>query len=61
MERVFVFRDKVLPDPGPEWSPEAVKGLYSGQFPELVNARVNEREEGGKRIIEFVAQVGTKG
>ncbi|MEN2981304.1 MAG: PRTRC system protein C [Thermus sp.] len=61
MERVLLFKGKSLPDPGPEWSPEQVKMLYSGQFPELLNAAVSEREEEGKKIVEFVPQVGTKG
>jgi len=61
MERIIKFRDQVLPDPGPEFSPEAVRDLYAGQFPELANASVQVEEKDGVQVVSFVPRVGTKG
>ncbi|GIW31433.1 MAG: hypothetical protein KatS3mg071_1607 [Meiothermus sp.] len=61
MERTFLFKGNTLPDPGPEFSPEQVRELYAGQFPELNNASIQEREQDGRKTIEFMVQVGTKG
>ncbi|WP_253665053.1 PRTRC system protein C [Thermus scotoductus] len=52
---------KVLPDPGPEFDPEAVRELYAAQYPQLASASIVEREEDGVRVVEFVPRVGTKG
>ena len=51
MRRIFKFRGQLLPDPGEGFTPEMVKELYAGQYPDLANAQV----------VEFVPRVGTKG
>lgn len=61
MSRIFKFRGQLLPDPGEGFTPEMVKELYAGQYPDLANAQVVEREEEGVKVIEFVPRVGTKG
>ncbi|RTG94880.1 PRTRC system protein C [Thermus scotoductus] len=61
MERILKFMGKVLPDPGPEFDPEAVRELYAAQYPQLASASIVEREEDGVRVVEFVPRVGTKG
>jgi PRTRC genetic system protein C len=61
MERIIKYKGNTLPDPGPDFTPEQVRDLYAGQFPELNNARIQVHEEGGISTVEFVVQVGTKG
>lgn len=61
MERIFKLRETVLPDPGPEFSPEQVKELYSSQFPELANAALQVEEVDGVQVVRFVPRVGVKG
>lgn len=61
MERILKYKGNILPDPGPEFTPEQVRDLYAGQFPELNNARIQVHKEGGVQTVEFAVQVGTKG
>ncbi len=51
-----------LEDPNPALSIEAVKELYSAQYPELLNAKtVNKGFVKDNLVIEFTTVAGTKG
>lgn len=38
-----------------------VQASLAGQYPEVSNATVRERTEGGLRVVEFLPQPGRKG
>lgn len=62
IERVFKYDKKELKDPNTSYTESQVLDVYSEQFPELINARVDGPEiENGKAIFNFVTNVGTKG
>jgi PRTRC genetic system protein C len=60
--REFKFGSITLPDPGPAMTDEQVKDHYSTAYPALTTATVGGEEySGAKRIVEFKANLGTKG
>ena len=60
--RSFKVGNRVLPDPNPNLTPEAVKDLYAAQYPELASAAVEGPElRNGQQVYTFPRQVGTKG
>lgn len=60
--RAFVFNGVNLNDPGPDFSPDEVRDIYSAQYPDLVTAVVGEPAiEGDTATYTFVRNVGTKG
>lgn len=61
LARVFKYNGVKLPDV-PGMSPEEVKALYAGQYPELTSAEVEVGEiVRGVQEINFRRAVGTKG
>lgn len=45
-----------------QMSTEQVRDMLKGQFPEVVNAKISERQaEDGNTIVEFAAQPGRRG
>jgi PRTRC genetic system protein C len=50
-ERVFLFKDKRLPDLGEHLTPEEVMGIYANQYPSLTNGEIGGPyyEEGEER------------
>jgi PRTRC genetic system protein C len=62
MKREFRFNGKKLPDPNPKLDPEAVRGFYQSQFPEIVNAVIEGPVlEAGVRVYRFATRVGKNG
>ena len=60
--RAFKVGNRVLPDPNPNLTPEAVKDLYAAQYPELASAAVEGPElRNGQQVYTLARQVGTKG
>lgn len=60
--RVFSYAGLTLPDPNVTLSPEEVKAIYAGQYPELATAAINGPEAIGDKLrYEFVRAVGSKG
>lgn len=60
--RTFTFNGMKLPDPGPDFSAEEVKELFTNQYPDLVTAIID-----GPSITDdvaaytFIRNVGSKG
>ena len=51
-----------LLDPGPSFSPEAVRDLYTAQYPELTTASVDGPEVSGETMTyKLVRAAGAKG
>lgn len=66
IERIFkldVGGDTLnLTDPNPELSDEEVKDLYSAQYPQLLNATINNLGLVDEKLVfEFQTVAGTKG
>lgn len=66
LEREFKFEKNgttvTLPDPNPDYTIEEVMQYYSGQYPELTTAKLEEPKVEGSKVIHRVRQsVGTKG
>lgn len=66
LKREFTFQKNgtqvTLPDPNPEMSIQEVMQFYSGQYPELTTATLEEPVVEGKKATYKVRQtVGTKG
>jgi PRTRC genetic system protein C len=60
--RKFTFNGVNLPDPGPNFSVDEVKDIYSNQYPDLATAIVNEPSiSGDVATYTFTRNVGTKG
>ena len=60
--RVFKYGIQIIPDPGPEYSNEQVLGFCRTYFPELGQAKSEEKTlENGTREITFSKQGTTKG
>lgn len=65
VEREFKFSKNgtpvTLPDPDPDMSLEEVLNFYSGQYPELTTATLEEHKiEGNKATYRVKTTVGTK-
>ncbi len=62
LTRVFKYQSLTLPDPGPDKTPEQVKAMYSGPYPELATAVVEgPQTKGDTSTYTFTRAVGTKG
>lgn len=62
LTRKFSFNGADLPDPGPAFSPEEVKDLYSNQYPDLSTAIINPPSiKDDVATYTFSRNVGTKG
>ena len=48
LTREFNYNDMRLPDPGPAFTPDQVRDLYSAQYPELTTATVDGPEYAGE-------------
>lgn len=59
--RVFIVDSRKVPDPDASLSIEQVRQQFTPLFPDLQNAEVQERDEAGEHIVEFLRRVGTKG
>ena len=60
--RQFKFGDKVLDDPNPDWNTKQVIDFYTGTYPEMVNANLQEPEiKGNKMVYSIEIKTGTKG
>lgn len=61
MARIFVVDGKEMPDHDENLTIEEVKRQLTTFYPELSNAKVEERTRGEDQIYEFKRQVGVKG
>ncbi|MEO6610715.1 MAG: PRTRC system protein C [Chitinophagaceae bacterium] len=66
LKREFKFNKNgtpvTLPDPNPDFSEQEVLNFYSGQYPELTTATLEEPVvEGSKASYKVRTTVGTKG
>ncbi|CAE6966075.1 PRTRC system protein C [Paraburkholderia domus] len=60
--REFTYNGVALLDPGPTFSPEEIRDLYSAQYPELTTAAIDGPEYKGEVIcFKFVRAAGAKG
>jgi PRTRC genetic system protein C len=60
--REFVYNGVNLTDPGPAFTPEEVRDLYSAQYPELTTAAIDGPEYSGQVMrFKFVRAAGAKG
>jgi len=62
LTREFVYNGVTFPDPGPTFSPDDVRDLYSAQYPELTTAAIDgPTTEGDVMRFTFVRAAGAKG
>ncbi|WP_321871217.1 PRTRC system protein C [Paraburkholderia tropica] len=60
--REFTYNGMKFADPGPAFSPNDVRDLFSAQYPELTTAAVDGPEFVGEvAIYKFVRAAGAKG
>jgi PRTRC genetic system protein C len=60
--REFTYNGMRFADPGPAFSPDQVRDLYSAQYPELTTASVDGPEVAGEvATYKFVRAAGAKG
>lgn len=60
--RTFKYNSVDLPDPGPQYTAEQVRDLYSATYPEITSAAIEGPEQkDGKLVYSFRKAVGTKG
>ncbi|MGU7775654.1 PRTRC system protein C [Burkholderia sp. MR1-5-21] len=60
--REFLYNGMALMDPGPAFSPDQVRDLYTAQYPELTTAAVDGPEIKGEVVsYTFVLAAGAKG
>ena len=60
--REFLYNGMTFVDPGPAFSPDDVRDLYSAQYPELTTAKVDGPEHKGETAsYTFVRAAGAKG
>ncbi|WP_321794807.1 PRTRC system protein C [Caballeronia sp. J97] len=60
--REFIYNGVALADPGPSFTPDDVRDLYSAQYPELTTAAVDgPAMEGEVMRFTFVRAAGAKG
>jgi PRTRC genetic system protein C len=60
--RQFSYNGVAFLDPGPTFSPEDVRDLYSAQYPELTTASVDGPDiSGDVATYKFVRAAGAKG
>ena len=62
MTREFRYAGLVIPDPNPEITPDGVREVFAGTYPELATASVKGPAfEGSKMVYQFLAGAGVKG
>lgn len=62
VRRVFQYKNKNLPDPNPNLTPEQIRGIIAATYPEVTSAVIQGPTfKGDEERYEFVAHVGTKG
>ncbi len=63
LKRIFkIGATRVVEDASTEsLSNEQVRDLLKGTYPEVANATIRERVEGGTKVVEYLAQPGRKG
>lgn len=62
IERVFKFKNTVLTDPDPDFTPDEVLAFYSNTYPELTTSSVHSQlTEEGIMEYTFKTTIGTKG
>lgn len=62
LTRTFKYNSVDLPDPGPQYTVEQVRDLYSATYPEITSAAIEGPEQkDGKLVYSFRKAVGTKG
>ena len=62
LTRKFQYNSITLSDPNPALTPEQVKEVYAGQYPELTNSVVEGPvTKGGTATYKFTRAVGSKG
>lgn len=62
LTRTFKYNSVDLPDPGPQYTAEQVRDLYSATYPEITSAAIEGPEQkDGKLVYSFRKAVGTKG
>lgn len=60
--REFTYNGMKFADPGPAFTPEDVRDLYSAQYPELTTATVDGPEFAGETATyKFARAAGAKG
>ena len=60
--REFTYNGMALMDPGPAFSPDQVRDLYTAQYPELTTAAVDGPDlKGEVAHFKFVRAAGAKG
>jgi len=60
--REFVYNGVNLADPGPTFTPDEVRDLYSAQYPELTTAAIDGPEYSGEVMrFKFARAGGAKG
>jgi PRTRC genetic system protein C len=60
--REFTYNGMKFADPGPAFTPNDVRDLFSAQYPELTTASVDGPEFAGEvAIYKFVRAAGAKG
>ncbi|KVR82614.1 PRTRC system protein C [Burkholderia vietnamiensis] len=60
--REFLYNGMALMDPGPAFSPDDVRDLYTAQYPELTTASVDGPAiKGEVMVYTFVRAAGAKG
>ncbi|CAE6848528.1 hypothetical protein R69746_07243 [Paraburkholderia aspalathi] len=60
--REFAYNGMTLLDPGPSFSPDQVRDLFTAQYPELTTAAVDGPEMAGEVArYKFVRAAGAKG
>ena len=60
--RIFTLRGQRIADPNPDLTPEGVRDLLSGTYPELTNAALEGPiYQGDEAVYTFSVKAGTKG
>lgn len=60
--REFTYNGVNFADPGPTFTPDDVRDLYSAQYPELTTAAIDGPEYAGEVMrFKFVRAAGAKG
>jgi PRTRC genetic system protein C len=60
--REFAYNGMTFLDPGPSFSPDQVRDLYTAQYPELTTATVDGPEiDGEVARYKFLRAAGAKG
>ncbi|KAI3602156.1 hypothetical protein D8I24_3457 (plasmid) [Cupriavidus necator H850] len=62
LTREFTYNGMTLMDPGPAFSPDQVRDMYTAQYPELTTATVDGPVHNGTVMrYTFVRAAGAKG